>query len=89
MTRRTIAALCVVAAVGMTSSFGRARSVQPQQTSDLCTMPEDVKYSLGALQEYRGQIYQCVSVYGDNLTPRGAAWIKVSRLSNVFVPKVQ
>ena len=89
MTKRTIAALCVVAALGVTLAIVRAPSVEAQQTATLCTMPEGLTYSPGALEEHDGQIYQCVSVYGENLSPRGVAWIKVSRLPNVFVPQVR
>jgi hypothetical protein len=87
MTRRLIVMLCIVAGLAVGLTVVRSASAQGQ-AAPVCTMPQDVGYSAGALQEYQGQIYQCVYVFGENLTPRGVAWIKVSRMST-FVPQVK
>jgi hypothetical protein len=59
------------------------------QAARFCTMPMEGNYSPGARLEHGGQMYQCVPVFGDALTPRGVAWIKVRRPANptdMFVP---
>lgn len=40
-----------------------------------CTMPGDVFYGRGAFATNKGQRYQCVEVFGENLTPAGSAWV--------------
>jgi len=58
--------------------------------ASVCTMPDTGRYSVGALVRNRGQAYQCVRVYDDNLALRGVAWIKVSPMpdgSDVFLPQ--
>ena len=88
MTKRLVLASCVVGIRGVAASTVLPASA-PAQAGAVCTMPQDLGYSPGALAEHQGQIYQCVHVFGENLTPRGVAWVKVSRLTNVFVPQVK
>ena len=56
---------------------------QPQGPP-LCTMKSKGKYSIGALERFDGQIYQCVAAFGDELKPVGAAWV---RMSDIHCPK--
>jgi hypothetical protein len=58
------------------AAFQQAQQFQPPPT---CTMPQDRRHSPGAMVDRDGQIYQCVFVFGQNLTPSGVAWVKMER----------
>ena len=38
-------------------------------------MPGDAFYTRGAFATNKGHRYQCVEIFGENLTPAGSAWI--------------
>ena len=50
-------------------------------------MPQDLRYSPGALERRDGEVYRCLFVFGENLKPAGVAWIKMVKQGDAFVPK--
>jgi hypothetical protein len=79
-----VAAIAIVVAgaaiVGLADQPAAAfQQVQNQTPPPLCTMPTDRRYSAGAMVDRDGQIYQCVFVFGQNLTPAGVAWVKMEK----------
>lgn len=44
-----------------------------------CTMPGDVFFGRGAFAVSKGVRYQCVEIFGENLTPAGSAWVAIEQ----------
>jgi len=86
MMKRLIFPVGVLVVVFVVAGVLVPLSVQGQ-TEQLCTMPQDLKYSPGAVETFQGQTYKCLVVYGENLSPRGVAWVKV-RITGVEQPVV-
>ena len=57
------------------------------QDRPLCTMPDSGTYSPGAMAKYGNDVYRCLYVFGDKLTPAGVAWVKMVQAPTTFVPK--
>jgi hypothetical protein len=53
----------------------------------VCTLPEDLRYSRGALVRYQDSIYRCTSVRGTNFTPAGVVWVEVEYRNGVLTIK--
>jgi hypothetical protein len=58
---------------------------------NLCTLPTDSTYSVGALVEQNDRYYRCWRVLGPNAQPGGVAWIQLERKAAAFVitPPIQ
>jgi hypothetical protein len=89
MIKRLIVGLCIAAGIVVGVTVVRTASAEPRADGQgpLCVLPQDLRYSPGALVEHEGQFYMCIFVYGENLAPGGVGWIKVSRTST-FVPQL-
>jgi hypothetical protein len=81
-----IAAIAIVVAGAATMGLADQPAAAFQQVQNqtptappLCTMPTDRRYSAGAMVDRDGQFYQCVFVFGQNLTPAGVAWVKMEK----------
>ena len=81
-----IGVLVTLASVAIVQSAVRPASAY-QQAQELCTMPQDLRYSPGALERRDGEVYRCLFVFGENLKPAGVAWIKMVKQGDAFVPK--
>lgn len=74
--------LLVVALIGLRTGSALAQAPAAQ----VCTMPDSGSYSAGALAKRGDDVYRCVHVFGDKLTPSGVAWVKGRMKGNDFVP---
>ena len=62
-----------------------AQQATPTTQPPKCSLPGQRTYDRGAILDYQGTTYQCLSVFGQELRPAGLAWVKMER-ADVFVP---
>jgi len=74
MTTRVVVAIGFAAISAGFTLF--ASQVQTQR--EVCTFPNTLRYSPGAVADFEGQKYQCVWHFGDDLQPQALGWVKLS-----------
>jgi hypothetical protein len=85
MAKRSSVGLAVAALSGSLVAGWAVRA--QSQDRPLCTMPGKVTYSPGAMVKHEGEVYRCLFVWGQDLTPSGVAWVKMVKQGDTFVPK--
>jgi hypothetical protein len=43
----------------------------------VCSRPENLRYSKGAVVRFGGSTYRCSNIFGPDLRPAGVAWVEV------------
>ncbi len=87
MIKRLAYGLGVVGLIGGVLVAGRLASASAPQSGSVCHIPAKGSYSVGAIVKHGDDIYRCLSVYGNEMTPTGVAWVKGVMVENNFVPQ--